>query len=69
MAVLIVVNFVEGVFKVLVRLVDEAVEFGFVLHCAEIERLRRTKDGSVLGEVAVAGIVEAVCGGWLILLV
>ena len=54
---------IEGVFEGGVALAEEGVEMGFVGHGVEVEGLARGEDDDLFGEVAVAGIVQAVCTG------
>ena len=52
---------VEGVFELGVALAQEGVELGLVAHRVKVEGLARVEDDSLLGEVAIVGVIEAVC--------
>ena len=55
--------FVEFVFKGCITLAQDLVKFKLVAHAIEIERIARTEDNDLLGEVSIMRVVEAIWRG------
>ena len=49
--------FIKVVFELGVTLAEEGVKFGFVAHGVEVKGLAWVEDDSLLGEVAIVGVV------------
>lgn len=52
---------VQLVFEIRVPLSQDPLEFRFVSHLVELERFAGVEDDGLIGEVAILGVVEAIC--------